>query len=1047
MKGTTLIRMVSILFLWMGGLSGAPQDHWYAERDRNFGYLEGIRYPIDVVHGDNGKAFVIELDNDRAQFFDQNNSVFSVKGVGDEPRAVAYGNGKLFVISIRSDRVSVLDENGTSLYNFGSRGSGNGQFETGLGIATGYNGNDLEVFVSDESYDRIQVFDEFGNFKRKFSTVNGSPRGIAIDGNGSIYVADVLDRVDIYDRNGTHLRSITGISGDPYGLSIHGNRMAVGNSHSGVDKVRIYDLNGTFIREFGTGGSGTGQFESPHGVSYAENGNIWVADYYNHRVQIFDGNGTFLSQLGEHANSPFLSNPSQMATDSQNFYLSDTVSNRVVVMNQKDGSYVRTIARSGTGLGQVTNPMGIAIDGQGKIYVVDSGNDRIQVFENNGTFLRSFGNSGIFSSAWGIALAEDGTVYVSDSGANQIRVFDGSGNLTGSWGESGSLINQLDNPCGLQIGPDGDLYVADFNNRSIKRFSVSGELKLAIDLRNHGGSTNGSSNHGAFPISLAVRGDGVIFTSARDGTSITEFWAFDKLGTALWNTKVNFGTNRGLVAVTPQGDFTWAFEGSAKYRAFRSSYRAGPLIMEDAIPYPILISATQEFETTDLDIVYKVTDADDTNVTTGLLAYIDGDDSFDKILLPKTFIGDVTGKIGQNVDVNVTHSLSWDMPSDWNASVGTVAVEVFAKDDRELLDLHFVEIPGDENNATPLVINRFPLKDADFLAAYRYLLATGDPEIKLEKGVVMASDTNSTPVRPDSLPGLALWLDAADMDGNGQPDTLPDASLVSVWKDKSGNDFNASQPVEGNQPRYKNNNGVPKIYYNAGYENWLKLTGVNINAEEIFIVAEALQKPGYNVLLSTGLARGHIRSFHNNLNFEQHHSHSFAGSDGTYRIDGFGGSTFQLSTKHILYVSRGSDTIGAGLYPDIWIGNEGATIDNNKWKGNIYEILIFDQPIGSEARTNIEWYLGQKWGIRGPMPWGGKAVKNVVKQSGQKLLLKRMNLRLATASEKARAHRGTTPGRVSQFAPDFRIQPSGDPEKINEFTIETKRGGSFVVPI
>ena len=68
---------------------------------------------------------------------------------------------------------------------------------------------------------------------------------------------------------------------------------------------------------------------------------------------------------------------------------------------------------------------------------------------------------------------------------------------------------------------------------------------------------------------------------------------------------------------------------------------------EDAIPYPMLISVTQEFETTDLDIVYKVTDTDDANVTTGLLAYIDGDDSFENVIIPKSFLGDVTGKIGK----------------------------------------------------------------------------------------------------------------------------------------------------------------------------------------------------------------------------------------------------------------------------------------------------------------------------------------------------------------------------------------------------------------
>ena len=180
--------------------------------------------------------------------------------------------------------------------------------------------------------------------------------------------------------------------------------------------------------------------------------------------------------------------------------------------------------------------------------------------------------------------------------------------------------------------------------------------------------------------SLAVRADGMIFTLACDGSRRTEFWAFDN-GTKTEYDRI-LRKQPSLVAINGMGDFTWVFEKSRKYRRFHSSYRAGPGFMEDGIPYPMLISATQEFETTDLDIVYKVTDMDDANVTTGLLAYIDGDDSFENIIITKTFIGDVTGKIGQNVDVNVTHSLSWDMPQDWNASVGTVAIEVFAKDER-----------------------------------------------------------------------------------------------------------------------------------------------------------------------------------------------------------------------------------------------------------------------------------------------------------------------------------------------------------------------------
>ena len=238
--------ITGLLVLITAGSWGAPQDHWYAERDRDFGFIGGMNYPLDILHGANGKVYVIENEKDRAQFMNAQGETFATGWAGDNPFAGAYGNGKLFVISVGSDRVSVFDENGTTLYSFGSRGSGNGQFESALGIAAAHYGNELEIFVSDDQYNRVQVFGETGNFKRKFSLVNNDPRGIAIDDNGSVYVADKADRVNVYDRNGTFLRSISGIPGDPWGLSIQGNRLAVGNS--GAHYVRIYDVNGTFIK-------------------------------------------------------------------------------------------------------------------------------------------------------------------------------------------------------------------------------------------------------------------------------------------------------------------------------------------------------------------------------------------------------------------------------------------------------------------------------------------------------------------------------------------------------------------------------------------------------------------------------------------------------------------------------------------------------------------------------------------------------------------------------------------------------------------------------
>ena len=262
-----------------------------------------------------------------------------------------------------------------------------------VGIAAGYYQGELEIFVSDPDRDRIQVFDEFGTHKITRLVVIRVASPLTITDQSMWRMLGTS--ANAFDRNGTFLRSITGISGDPWGLSIRGNRLAVGNSHGSVPKVRIYDLNGSFIKEFGSGGMGAGEFNQPRGVSFAPNGDLWVADHVNHRVQIFDGNGTYLRQIGNLAENPGLSSPTAVAMDLSNYYLSDTENDRVVVMSQADGSHVRTIAVNGANYNQVSNPKGIALDGYGRIYVADNGNNRVQVFENNGTFVRSIGGSGI----------------------------------------------------------------------------------------------------------------------------------------------------------------------------------------------------------------------------------------------------------------------------------------------------------------------------------------------------------------------------------------------------------------------------------------------------------------------------------------------------------------------------------------------------------------------------------------------------------------------------------------------------------------------------
>ena len=179
------------------------------DRFDTFGYAWGMRHPIALAHGTNGRTFVVEFDKDRVQFRDENQTIINLKGCGDNPRAITYAEGKVYVVSEDSERVYVFDEKGKSLFTFGSEGSGDGQFKNPYGIASGYNGDDLEIFVTDPDTDRITVFDENGTYKRKFWSENGNPRGIVVDDNGSVYVSDSSSLVNIFDLDGNKIRTIS----------------------------------------------------------------------------------------------------------------------------------------------------------------------------------------------------------------------------------------------------------------------------------------------------------------------------------------------------------------------------------------------------------------------------------------------------------------------------------------------------------------------------------------------------------------------------------------------------------------------------------------------------------------------------------------------------------------------------------------------------------------------------------------------------------------------------------------------------------------------
>ena len=108
---------------------------------------------------------------------------------------------------------------------------------------------------------------------------------------------------------------------------------------------------------------------------------------------------------------------------------------------------------------QFINPTGVAIDGLGNIYVVDSMNTCIQKFDSNGNYLGEWGSygsgNGQFKWPYGVAVDGQGNVYVADTGNNRIQKFDSSGNYLGQWGSYGSGNGQFNWPLAWRWTPRG----------------------------------------------------------------------------------------------------------------------------------------------------------------------------------------------------------------------------------------------------------------------------------------------------------------------------------------------------------------------------------------------------------------------------------------------------------------------------------------------------------------------------------------------------------------------------------------------------------------
>jgi len=573
-------------------------------------------------------------------------------GQFDRPRGVAVApDGTVYVADSRNSRIQRFSATGTFLGTWGSPGGGDGQFIEPEGIAVAPDGTvytvdfdgrvqrfnatgtflgawevessgnvgvapDGTVYVTESSWYRVRRFSATGAPLDGWGSPGGGdgqfsePRGVAVAPDGTVYVvdSDLGHRIQRFSATGTFLGT-WGSPGSGDGQFVLPRGVAVAPdgtvyvADTGNHRIQVFSADGTFLGKWGSEGSGNGQFKYPEGVAVAPDGAVYVADTGNHRIQVFRvqslGTSTPTPSSPTPTSSPVMPTPTQLpqppippsyrafqfAIGAQDpvgqfdspddvavapdgtVYVVDSGNHRIQRFSAS-GEFLGTWGARGSGDGQFDNPSGVAVAPDRTVYVTDYRNNRIQRFSASGTFLGKWGvrgsGDGQFKYPESVAVAPDGTVYVADAGNHRIQVFSADGTFLGKWGSQGSGNGQFKSPEGVAVAPDGTVYVADFFDRCIQRFSADGTFLSKWEL---------GSSYGPYVGGVAVAPDGTVYVADTGNRRIQRFSA-DGTFLGEWGSlgrgDGQFLSPRG-VAVAPDGTVYVADDSSNRIQHFSAS--------------------------------------------------------------------------------------------------------------------------------------------------------------------------------------------------------------------------------------------------------------------------------------------------------------------------------------------------------------------------------------------------------------------------------------------------------------------------------------------
>lgn len=276
------------------------------------------------------------------------------------------------------------------------------------------------------------------------------------------------------------------------------------------------------VENWGEQGSNYGQFNYPSGMDVDANGNLYVCDTENHRVQKFSSDGEYLLSFGTRGSEPgSFDFPCNIAIGLDGAIFVVDNGNKRIQKFAADTTLITRWGKEGTGEGEFNSPSGIALDGEGYVYVTDYHNHNIQKFSDSGVFITQWGHygdgPGELNFPSGITIGPGETIYVAECHNDRVQKFSKEGTFLRMWGDSGEGDAQFTCPIDIDVDGGGGVYVLDNGNSRMQKFDSLGNF---ITILGGPGTSNGKFDS---PEGLALNGSGYLFISDTRNNRIQKF--------------------------------------------------------------------------------------------------------------------------------------------------------------------------------------------------------------------------------------------------------------------------------------------------------------------------------------------------------------------------------------------------------------------------------------------------------------------------------------------------------------------------------------------